>query len=141
MSVRYIHYGGYDPAKFEPIQNGFCFNKPFGGLWASPAESENGWLQWNSYEQFRECRNPIVFRMDDDAKVLHWRCKDDILQSPGTQTDGMYCSWIYPDFECRAKEYDAIELHMSDNWDLYDDMYGWDVDTLLVLNLKHIVLE
>ena len=141
MSVQYIHYGGYDPAKFDPIQNRKFFNKPLGGLWASTVNSENGWLQWNESERFAECKDSVVFHMDDDARVLHWRCKEDIVQSPGTQISSEDFAWIYPDFERLADEYDAIELHLSDNWELYDDMYGWDVDTLLVLHMEHVVFD
>ena len=38
----YIHYGSkqFDISKFEPIRN--WWNKPHGGLWASPVNAEYG---------------------------------------------------------------------------------------------------
>lgn len=48
--------------------------------------------------------------------------------------------FIALDFEEIKKEYDAIEVLISEDDQLYWDLYGWDCDSLLILN-KDIIKE
>ena len=46
------------------------------------------------------------------------------------------------DFESLSKSYDAIELHLSDSEDnLYMMLYGWDCDSILIMNPDVIVCD
>ena len=45
---------------------------------------------------------------------------------------------VYLDFEAIALKYDAIEVNISNDWKLYDALYGWDCDSILVMNKKII---
>ena len=38
------------------------------------------------------------------------------------------------DFEKLSKEYDAIEVFISKDEQLYWDLYGWDCDSILIMN-------
>jgi len=53
--MKLIHYGStsFDPKKFNPVLNSYI--KPTGGLWTSPIDSEFGWKDWCTAEDFREC--------------------------------------------------------------------------------------
>ena len=45
---------------------------------------------------------------------------------------------VFLDFEKIKEEYDAIEVLISSDHQLYYDLYGWDCDSLLVLNKECI---
>ena len=42
--------------------------------------------------------------------------------------------FVTSDFESLKQDYYAIELDISANSDLYWELYGWNVDSILVLN-------
>jgi hypothetical protein len=148
---KYIHYGcpQYDQNQFVDISNKEYFNKPNGGLWASPVYARYGWKQWCDDEQFRECdeKNAFIFELDTEAKILYINSKDDVLKLPKIEYPMMRCN-VYPDFE-KIKEsgIDAIQYNLSDDngssFDnsLYFALYGWDCDSILVLNKNVIILK
>ena len=41
---------------------------------------------------------------------------------------------IFLDFEKLSKEYDAIEVNISECRDLYYSLCGWDCDSILIMN-------
>lgn len=142
----YIHYGSrrFDSDRFEQPKNREYHNKPEGGFWASPVDAEYGWKQWNDDSQFIECDedNSFKFTLKDGAKVFHIYSKDDIDKLPlqkGTESNKIY---LFPDFEKMVDdEYDAIEYHLSEQkphkeWTdgIYHLLYGWDCDSILILN-------
>lgn len=148
--MRYIHYGAnkYEPGKFKPIVN--CdhdWTKPrSGGLWASPVNAKWGWRQWCNSENFETERlvNSFTFTLSPEARVCHVRTINDLRKLPKRQhmIDSMYYTI---DFEKAMREYDAIELHLSedvgDSWEdsLYFKLYGWDCDSILIMNPEVIV--
>jgi hypothetical protein len=139
--MTYIHYGhkSFNRDKFQSIENRPYFNKPMGGLWASPVEGANNWKDWCEKEQFRDCSESesFKFKLKDNANVLHLRSCDDLenieqLKDAITQ---LMCNKAYPNFEHLLQDgIDAIEYHLSNDWDLYWAMYGWDCDSILVMN-------
>ena len=144
--MEYIHYGTkvFDLAKFRPIKNRPGIGKPFGGFWASPINAKTGWKEWCDQERFMLCEdsNSIRFVLDDRARVLHIRNTSDLVGLPSTTVESnmrwLYGS-VYLDFEGLVKMgYDAVELHLSEDGRLYNELYGWDVDSLLVFNPKII---
>ena len=143
-STKYIHYGSdhFDLDEFSPITNILGYNKPSGGLWASPYNSENGWYDYCKSIDFNLDRidKCFTFTLIDDAKVFTIKTEQDLreLENAGFCTDGLsklryHYKAFYPDFNklCIAG-YDAIEVYMTDT--IYWNLYGWDVDSLLVLN-------
>lgn len=139
----YIHYGArhFDENLFEEIKN-IPFVKPEGGLWASNIKAKYGWKEWtqdNNYmiDKYRE-DNCFKFRLKDGAKVLKINSQTDLRNLPKNmiqQYSELMKNWL--DFEKLAKQYDAIEVCIDE---LYWELYGWDCDSLLVLN-KNIVEE
>lgn len=136
----YIHYGNnkFDKNRFVEIKNEGCV-KPIGGFWASNINAKYGWKDWCKDEKFRKCRevNSFKFKLKagtnvltiDNAKILK---ELPIINSP------YKFSWVNLDFEQIAKKYDAIEVLISEDNQLYWDLYGWDCDSLLVLNKECI---
>lgn len=147
IKPKYIHYGHskFDKEKFKPISNREFFSKPYGGLWASNMESKHGWKQWCEDNDFRECNenNSFCFVLKDNANVIHLYREDDMKNLPKVVNDQFpEISKQCLDFEkMLAEGVDAIELHLSEgSYDLYFPLYGWDCDSLLVLN-KDVIEE
>lgn len=137
--MEYIHYGAraFDQMKFQPIRNR-KFIKPTGGFWASPENSPRGWKKWCDDEQFVEYEEDDFFRfvLSDSARVLHIRSANNIKDLPIEPSDYVSLWGVgFLDFEAIQKQgYDAIELHISEDFHLYNLMYGWDVDSILIMN-------
>lgn len=154
----YIHYGAtaLDFMKGFPIRNIPFHVKPQGGLWASREDSSFGWKQWCEREDFRECdpKNSFRFTLKDDAHVAIVSNYEDLkalpesvlsfgrlLTSPPTGMN--YCI----DFEkCLSLGIDAIELcwygrefDEKAKDDLYFLLYGWDCDSIVILNQSCIL--
>ena len=139
--MKVIHYGSkkFDKNKFEPIKND-NWQKPKGGLWTSPSDSIYGWKEWNEDEQFRECTNNNSFEIDlpDNFKILKIDSKIDLLKLRSYA----YNYTKYLDFEYISKHYDAIwltekgerETRHSGMTEDIPRMYGWDCETVLILN-------
>lgn len=138
----YIHYGHkhFDKNLFVEIKNE-NFVKPYGGLWASNIESAYGWKEWTENENFRTNKysedNYFKFRLSKEAKILKLKDISDLEKLPknkGIQSKTLY---VCLDFEELKKSYDAIEVYIEK---LYWLLYGWDCDSILILN-KDIVEE
>lgn len=140
--MEYIHYGNtkFDPDLFRPIRNEFV--KPLGGMWASPVEAGYGWKDWNESSQCRECdeANSFRFTLKDGANVVHIYSVDDLKKLPQSKKQRMWSSYML-DFEKMLEQgVDAIELHLSEEKEhgptdgLYFALYGWDCDSILIMN-------
>lgn len=149
MRKKYIHYGtlSFQLDKFQPIKNkAYGAVKPIGGIWASPIDAKWGWKQWCVSEEFRinKLSTSFEFYLDDNARVCHIKSVDDLKKLPRLQglDSTLYCI----DFEKAMKKYDAIELHLSDEVvddyldSLYFKLYGWDCDSILIMNPNIIVI-
>lgn len=142
--MNYIHYGhnNFDITKFDKIANIPAFTKPFGGLWGSRVDSENGWK--SCCEEFGLNRNLdeyFIFSLKETSNILTIDRCERLLDLPRAN-DGMKLS-IYTvlDFEELAKEYDAVEVLISEDGYLYRELYGWDCDSILVMNPDIIIQE
>ena len=146
----YIHYGSkqFDKERFVPIQNCYPRNKPIGGLWASEIGAQYGWKQWCEGEQYRTEHytddNCFKFRLDENSNILTLKCVDDVKSMP-TLGEKDICGYK-PDFEkIMSLGYDAIDYRLSDEVgafafdSLYWCLYGWDCDSILILN-KDIII-
>lgn len=138
MSVEYIHYGHktFDKSRFSPVRNVEYRNKPYGGLWASRICAKYGWKEWNNDEQFRECnaKNSFKFALSEDANVLEIHSCEDLRKIHQVEKS-FFNGTCLPDFEKLVSEgIDAIELFISDDDELYYELYGWDCDSILIMN-------
>lgn len=132
--------GAYQAARFQEPKNDWV--KPQGGLWSSPQDAKYGWKAWcidndygvlASYFKF-DYTSSNIYVIDgvDDLKALPRYAKYD---------------WaIYLDFEHIVRlGIDAI--HLTEHGErttryLHTNampmMYGWDCESVLILNKDHI---
>lgn len=151
--VTYIHYGAieFNRSIFKPIKN-INFIKPKGGLWASRTNAKYGWKDWCEDKCFRGCKkeNSFSFYLKQNANVIHLYSVDDLICLPQNQSmQSMYkfsTPTTYLDFERMLRNgIDAIEIHISEdksqdwNDNLYYRLYGWDCDSILIMNPEIIV--
>lgn len=136
----YIHYGSkhFDKGKFVTIKNE-NWVKPRGGLWASNINAKYGWKDWNEDNSFSDCdkNNSFTFQLKEGSNVLTINSREDLLEkTPMLNNFCLLGSQIYYiDFEGLIKEgIDAIEVNISKDDNLYWDLYGWDCDSILLLN-------
>ena len=135
--MHYIHYGSpsFNISTFEPIINLPRWNKPDGGLWASPKDSDNDWYNWCICNNFKlnKLEKSFEFDISQNAKILKIHAGSDLRKLE--PYDYSFHKWnLYPDFEAITQDgYDAMEVFINDD-DIYFKLYGWDCDTLLVFN-------
>ena len=147
MEKKYIHYGftEFDKSQFQPISNAPPFPKPNGGLWASPVDAPYGWAAWCKDENFGDCdpENSFTFALTENARVLTLRRKEDLDDLPKLHKMIFQPIWVCLDFEAlKASGWDAVEVDMSGGGNaLYHPLYGWDCDSIVILNPDIIVPE
>lgn len=147
--MEYIHYGSrvYDPDRVKTIRNSPHWVKPNGGLWASAVDAKYGWKQWCEAENFRDCseENSFRFSISSNARVLHLRNSSDLKVLPKQENN--LGSGVCLDFEKLIQQgYDAVEVHISDDpgdgrYCLYYSLYGWDCDSIVIMNKEIIELK
>lgn len=154
MKTEYIHYGSSELLPIKPIRNERFFWKPQGGLWASPVDSPLSWNIWCERNYFRknELGNSFTFTLKNDAKIIHIYSVDDLKGLPRQTVDISFFNdhACFLDFEKIEKEYDGIELHLSEerfgdskngdvfHYGLYFMLYGWDCDSIILFHNKAI---
>lgn len=143
MINSYIHYGNsyFSKDQFVPIKNKEYLTKPYGGLWASPIHSDLPWKKWCKENEFIPNWQPgderktyfdkwFTFKVSYDANILYIRNTLDIKKDYILKKD---LGSIRLDFEkIMSVGYDAIDVTM--NYYTYYALYGWDCDTLLIMN-------
>ena len=146
----FVVYGKtIDSKKFVKPHNGHnqFLNKPDGGLWASPVDSEWGWCDWCSSEDF-----PITldvwtrFRLDPEARVLEIHCLDhlkEVFRRYGRRHP-IFGETVL-DWGLLRAHYDGVFLSEQGNRECHlpmdpgaPDLNGWDCECLLVLDLNKI---
>jgi len=98
----------------------------------------------------------FIFTLAFNANILQIDNKDDLIALPkadspivnGKEFPTSIMPWVLLDFEkLLADGVDAIQLNMSSdtaskyNDSLYQTLYGWDCDSLLVMNRDVIICE
>ena len=142
---KYIHYGAdtFDKTKFTNIVNvDHDWAKPkSGGLWASRIDAEYGWVDWCRDNEFKwsDFTKSFTFQLSKTAKVCHLYSIKDLDLLPQRKPI-VISSYYLIDYEKASEKYDAIELHLSEEHpddyvkSLYFKLYGWDCDSILILN-------
>ena len=135
----FTHFGTnlFNPEEFQEITNEtYCGGlKPKGGIWGS-FEEGLGWKKWceiNEYEFLNGFNLFFRFKLTDNAHILYV-LKDelDIFKIEGTLQS---YDWL------KIKEkYDAVYIPAGTNQELYMKYYGWDCDSIIVLN-KNVVIQ
>ncbi len=144
----YIHYGAkkFDRELFTPIKKAMP-DKPSGGLWASPVDSEYSWIDYAHAVGIRNYteENSFIFCLSKNSKVLVIDSLKDLdlcprIECPEELTNIMY--WF--DFEKIAQDYDAIALTnrglklTKHSWPM--SFLSWDCESILIMN-QAIIME
>lgn len=136
--MKYIHYGHdkFDKNKFVAIKNFPYMTKPFGGLWASREDSENGWKNFvdDNNLTIGKFDTAFTFSLKETARILTIDHHDILKQLPKVKNDLPINAHITLDFEKISENYDAIEVLISEDRWLYHQLYGWDCDSILIMN-------
>lgn len=147
----YIHYGAkqFNPRLNFPIKNECCWVKPKGGLWGSRKNASFGWKEWCSREEFRDCKDDgsFEFVLRDQSKIAVVSTLAQLRRLPNIKNSSPFYSAYLIDFErCLRLGIDAIELCWYGeefkeiaSGDLYFELYGWDCDSIVVLNPDAVI--
>ena len=137
----YIHYGNtkFDPNRGFPIKNSSrSYNKPKGGLWASPIDCEHSWKDWCEAEDFRECddEDAFIFRLKPGATIMYINGEESAEQLyPYLFSEPSFLGSFHEgiDFEKLTRDgWDGLEINLRSlycNRRLWDVFYGWDCDS------------
>lgn len=153
----YVHYGStaFDSTKGFPIKNEPGWVKPKGGLWASRLNANFGWKEWCEVEHFSHSnfKESFQFVMRNGSNVVVIKTLDDLKKLPIQNgcdfEERSMVSHYWIDFEkCLELGIDAIELCIygdeyedSEYFPLHFTLYGWDCDSIVVLNPNAIILQ
>ena len=142
----YIHYGStaFIEKSWEPICNENWI-KPYGGLWASAIDAPYGWKDWNETSNYMKCEeeNSFKFKLKPEAKLLVIDSVNALKRLHKLQytVTTLVRDTYFLNFErLLADGYDVIDFQLSKDHELYWLMYGWDCDSILVMNKDALVL-
>lgn len=144
--MQYIHYGddNFDINKFIPISNRSEATKPFGGFWGSRKNADFSWKEWCTEIDLKskDLTKKIQFSLSNGTKILvinNIKLLDKLPQNEENHIVNKL--FVTLDFEKLSKQYDAIEVLISEDERLYELLYGWDCDSILVMNPNVIITE
>ena len=151
----YIHYGAteFDPEKGFPIENNKGWIKPKGGLWASRINATRGWKDWCEVEDFRECTEKLSFKftIKNGSNIVTIKSLEDLEKLPVQEgsrwsKDTPWRSYIIDFEKCIDQGIDAVELCIygdeydcDDYFELHNSLYGWDCDSIVILNPNAVI--
>jgi len=133
------HYGSsrYEESMFLPIVDVARRNKPGGGLWTSPINAPFGWREWNEISDFADLSTH--FDLDFEGRVFEIDSVEDMNKLPWEEAHGMHLISFEP---LLLMGYDAIHLttegETATRATFPRDLYGWDCETVLVMNKNSI---
>ena len=144
MKNLFVHWGHreFDINLFQNIKNREMFVKPSGGLWASPFDTDYSWKQWCDDNNFNHTigidkyvdTNKFYFKLKENSNILVVDKTSKLSELPKCEYGFNMVDMVIIDFEKLSKVYDAMIVLMSNDKNLYWDLYGWDVDSILVFN-------
>lgn len=151
----YVHYGdvAFAREKFEPIVDRDFSNKPDGGLWASSCEAENSWCAWCEENDFRKTSidKHFYFNVVATANILRIESLEDCSELTFQPVGYMHKEYQDTNYKvidyraCMESGIDAIEYKydiasQSEDFEEIDTiMWGWDCDSILILNPDIII--
>lgn len=128
--------GPFDKEKLKSIKNFPGHNKPSGGLWLTPLNSmtfQEWWKNemddyWGNFKTVIEVSGKAL--IVKDSSFAEW------LSTHKEYTNGTFFGFYYLNFETLAKDFDYIVY--KHNAETRDILPGWDLDSILCLNIDKI---
>ncbi len=142
--MKYIHYGHktFEQYRFHKVENQELIPKPSGGLWASRENAAYGWREWSEETELKvNYEDYFVFELKDNAKVLTITSLEQLEDLPQIEAPLSLPYWVILDYEKLAEQYDAIEVLISEDSRLYQALYTWDCDSIVIINPDVIELD
>ena len=142
LENKFIYFGDikFDINKWEDVIDTHWI-KPIGGLWASRKHVPYGWFQWNASNHYMDCSsyNCFEFSLKPEARILTIKSVEDLEALPKHEPEKCFqllrvFETVYLDFNKLKEDYDAIEVFVSSDRRLYRALYGWDCDSILIMN-------
>lgn len=155
----WLHMGPTELKKeeFDPIENILMFNKPNGGLWASPYEKNGRYLSdWHkeAFQMgFEEPKHAVLFSFKRNTRICVIDDLDDLIEVvnayPANETyPNEFKSFVrqqYINYEKLKKDYDVIYLTEKGQWTTRSpltnweySLYGWDCASCIILDFNVI---
>lgn len=141
----------YDPSKVTGIQYEDPFhvmhNKPYGGLWASPVDSELSWKKWCNDNGFHleKLQVPFMFKISRDAKIYVIDDFED-LKKVALKRSAYIKNFLYIDYKLLEQlGFDGIFVTANAASSLkclpypYEGIDSWDCESICIFN-KDIVI-
>ena len=158
QKYKYISFRKKDISedKFIPVINQEFFCKPKGGLWGSPYTPDGEYLsEWHRFtiEEFKSAfsENAVLFNLKETARIYTIDSMQDLIRFTNKYSleptvdipikHGFLKCW---DFERASEDYDVIYLTAKGEAETrlppsnLPSFYGWDVESILVLNFDAI---
>ena len=148
-SKTYIHYGTdtFDRERFRTARNrdnGFGTSikpMPGTGFWGSPLGAKHSWKNWCEDQEFNTdtLDKWIIFKVKHPEKILLINSRetlDNLFKNYGKVA--MYDKPFYLanpalDFEKMMTDgYVGMEISISDYFRIYDELYSWDCDSIVI---------
>jgi hypothetical protein len=118
------------------------FIKPHGGLWCSPLDSAYGWIDWCRGESYGDIDHEqrVILDVDMSNFVVIDSIEDMETKLIWRQVHGLFGAI---DFEAMVQQgIDGIHLtekgQIDTQWSHPRSLYGWDCETILILNERCI---
>ena len=139
--ITYDCGNSFEKEKFIPVKNSLAsLNKPTGGLWSSPHDSEHSWSCAATSMGVRDLKTSFNFIYTGYTLVID--CLEDLNKIKWIPFRG--CDFIkIPDFEDLINRgFDAI--HLTGDGEIKTrlthplNLYGWDCETVFIMNKERI---
>ncbi len=136
----------FSAEEFTSVTNRLTpWNKPeSGGLWLSKIGTMYGWYDWCKDNMPKWINNATYFdvKLCENANIIYFKCEEDLWRLAKSHPDWFLESlvpWYTFDFERMVHDgVDAIDVDIMNG--LYDPLYGWDCNSVLVMN-KDVVVK
>lgn len=121
-----------------------CWNKPDGGIWASPLKTKNGWADYLEREgwQLKNLAEHYIFKVSPSSNIYVIDTYDDLVDiSTRPLPEDRYgidfealvengCDGIYVTEEA--------SIYLRDNGEYIEGLYGWDVASICLFSTDAI---
>lgn len=118
------------------------FIKPHGSLWCAPLDSAYGWIDWCRAESYGDIdhKQRVILDVDTSNFVVIDSVVDMETKLPWYQIHGLFQAI---DFEAMVGQgIDGMHLtekgQIDTRWSEPRSLYGWDCETILILNERCI---
>jgi hypothetical protein len=154
MEREFITYGIHiDPEKFNRISNERPYlNKPSGGLWCSPVNSNCSWKDWCTGEDFNvgSLKTWTKFKLKETANILVIDSLVDLVRIskkyPLIHPHPITFDKLINFKDIEKDGYDGVLLTERGNCQCHltgigIDLNAWDCESMVLFNLEHIEIE